>query len=78
MEVLQPYSNHNAGSIAFGNDEMLYITLGDGGSANDPQGNSQKFAIIIRFNLEELMYLTVLSKIHIPYHLIIHLSVIKM
>lgn len=37
----QPFSNHNGGCIAFGGDGMLYLGLGDGGSANDPQNRSQ-------------------------------------
>lgn len=37
----QPFANHNAGSINFGKDGYLYITTGDGGSAGDPQNNSQ-------------------------------------
>ncbi|PHI21171.1 hypothetical protein CEQ90_03890 [Lewinellaceae bacterium SD302] len=37
----QPYSNHNAGDLAFGPDGMLWIPTGDGGSGGDPQNNSQ-------------------------------------
>ncbi len=41
MTVDQPFSNHNGGGLAFGNDGRLYIALGDGGSAGDPQDNAQ-------------------------------------
>ena len=39
--VAQPFGNHNGGGLAFGSDGYLYIGLGDGGSAGDPQGNAQ-------------------------------------
>jgi glucose/arabinose dehydrogenase len=43
----QPFSNHNGGGLAFGNDGMLYIALGDGGSGGDPQGNAQNPATLL-------------------------------
>jgi glucose/arabinose dehydrogenase len=39
--VQQPFANHNGGHLAFGPDGYLYIGLGDGGSANDPQNRAQ-------------------------------------
>ena len=39
--VSQPFPNHNGGALTFGNDGMLYIALGDGGSGGDPFGNGQ-------------------------------------
>ena len=41
LTINQPFGNHNGGDLAFGNDGLLYIASGDGGSGNDPEGNSQ-------------------------------------
>jgi glucose/arabinose dehydrogenase len=47
MEIEQPYSNHNAGQLAFGPDGYLYIGLGDGGGSGDPLGNAQNLSTVL-------------------------------
>ena len=39
--IIQPFSNHNGGHLAFGPDGYLYIGLGDGGSGGDPMHLAQ-------------------------------------
>jgi glucose/arabinose dehydrogenase len=53
LEIDKPYFNHNAGCLAFGADGYLYISVGDGGNANDegrghsPQGNGQDTSVLL-------------------------------
>lgn len=39
--IIQDFSNHNGGTILFGPDGFLYIGMGDGGSAGDPNNRAQ-------------------------------------
>jgi uncharacterized repeat protein (TIGR03806 family) len=46
-EIAQPYSNHNGGQLAFGPDGYLYVSLGDGGSAGDPENRAQNMSEVL-------------------------------
>ena len=65
MTIAQPYSNHNGGSIKFGSDGYLYIGMGDGGSAGDPDNRAQN----INDNLGKMLRIDVNSTIA-PYYTI--------
>lgn len=41
LTVPQPFGNHNGGHVAWGPDDHLWLGLGDGGSADDPDNRAQ-------------------------------------
>ncbi len=47
ITVEHPYANHNGGHLLFGPDRMLYVTLGDGGSAGDPGNRAQNPHVLL-------------------------------
>tara|TARA_B100000073_G_scaffold326213_1_gene310695 strand:- start:5 stop:1180 length:1176 start_codon:yes stop_codon:yes gene_type:complete len=55
LKLKQPYMNHNGGFLEFGPDGYLYISIGDGGSAGDPENRAQDltnlFGSIIRIDV---------------------------
>lgn len=47
LEVAQPFENHNGGMLAFGPDDLLYASFGDGGAGGDPFGNAQDLTTLL-------------------------------
>ncbi len=53
MRIDEPQSNHNGATLAFGPDGQLYLSIGDGGAADDnapghgPDGNGQNTTSIL-------------------------------
>jgi glucose/arabinose dehydrogenase len=52
--VEQPYANHNGGQVEFDRSGLLYVGMGDGGSAGDPlnraQNPRQRLGKLLRIN----------------------------
>jgi glucose/arabinose dehydrogenase len=47
LTIGQPFSNHNGGQVQFGPDGFLYIGMGDGGSAFDPECRAQRASTLL-------------------------------
>ncbi len=60
LRFKQPYVNHKGGDLLFGADGYLYIAVGDGGSAGDPENRAQNldvfFGKILRIDVRTLPY----------------------
>lgn len=56
LSLDDPFVNHNGGTLNFGPDDYLYVTIGDGGIAGDPYDNAQDlstlFGKILRLDVD--------------------------
>ncbi len=56
LQISQPASNHNGGQVAFGPDGHLYLSLGDGGGADDAfmtgQSRTTLLGSILRIDID--------------------------
>ncbi len=57
LSFAKPHGNHNGGSLKFGPDGFLYISVGDGGAGHDPHGNGQDltdlYGSILRIDVDQ-------------------------
>ncbi len=65
LTVEQPWANHDGGQLCFGPDGMLYLGLGDGGAANDPNNAGQNGKSL----LGKILRLKVSSTPNTPYQI---------
>lgn len=47
LDVPQPFGNHNGGTVLVGPDGMLYLSIGDGGAAEDPLDHGQNLGTLL-------------------------------
>jgi glucose/arabinose dehydrogenase len=59
LEIEQLYTNHNGGTVLFGQDGMLYLSVGDGGGPSDPvvnrrsQDTQSLFGTVVRLDVRD-------------------------
>ncbi|HWL35479.1 MAG TPA: PQQ-dependent sugar dehydrogenase [Frankiaceae bacterium] len=47
LRIPKPNENHNGGQLAFDDDGMLIVSIGDGGGGNDPSNNAQDLGTLL-------------------------------
>ena len=47
LQIPKPFNEHNAGTLSFDRNGLLYIAIGDGGSSGDPKGNAQRLDVLL-------------------------------
>jgi glucose/arabinose dehydrogenase len=47
LKIPKPFNEHNAGTLSFDNEGLLYIAIGDGGGSGDPKGNAQRSDVLL-------------------------------
>ena len=47
LKIPKPFNEHNAGTLSFDRNGLLYIAIGDGGSSGDPKGNAQRTDVLL-------------------------------
>ena len=47
LKIPKTFNEHNAGTLSFDRNGLLYIAIGDGGSSGDPKGNAQRTNVLL-------------------------------
>ncbi len=47
LRIPKPFNEHNAGTLSFDRNGLLYVAIGDGGSSGDPKGNAQRTDVLL-------------------------------
>lgn len=47
LKIPKRFNEHNAGTLSFDTNGLLYIAIGDGGWSGDPKGNAQRTDVLL-------------------------------